>query len=557
MRFLTVLVLLFVLNGFTKAQCDTSRYRIPVFSDVYKHADVKYGEAPVWNVPYNNTDLFMDIYEPIGDQQEKRPLMLWVHPGGFLLGDKSADDMVALCDSFARRGYVTASIGYRLGFNPLSSESSERAVYRGVQDVHAAIRYMYEFHDVYNIDTNYTFVGGSSAGSVATLHLAYLDQSEAPSSVYGNLVSPDLGNIESTGNAYSHTVELAGIVNLWGALGDSSYIEVDEVVPSLHIHGEADGVVPFGVGAPFGAPTLNPTHGSRAIHNQLDLLGIDHKFHPFAGQDHEFHGADNGTFNNPPNAYWDTIFNLIDKHYLELVLPESKPLSGDTILCVEGIGQYMVNLDGEDSPCWNVVGGQVVSGAGTESIDVLWDEQTVTGTVSCSIENELGAISEKSIMDVEFIELPEVREIEFLMSGNLALYNTVDGEEVTWDFGDGSTSFGSSVSHFYEESGIYDVSASFQNDFGCESKLDTTFFINLTEEVFMIYPNPADNILIVSQSYNELGQLSIFSLSGKRLLNQQIEDNETHLDVSQFASGVYLIYLENSKGTHFKKLIVH
>jgi hypothetical protein len=28
--------------------------------------------------------------------------MIWIHPGVFFTGDKQADDMVALCDSFAR-----------------------------------------------------------------------------------------------------------------------------------------------------------------------------------------------------------------------------------------------------------------------------------------------------------------------------------------------------------------------------------------------------------------------------------------------------------------------
>ena len=166
------LVLLLSIN-LSFAQCDTNRYVNPIFDSVYKHADVKYGEAPVWTVPYNNQDLMMDIYEPIGDGLTKRPLMVWVHPGGFLLGNKEAEDMVALCDSFARRGYVTASISYRLGFNPLSSSSAERAVYRGTQDTRAAIRYLMEYADVFDIDTNYIFLGGSSAGGVATVCLLY------------------------------------------------------------------------------------------------------------------------------------------------------------------------------------------------------------------------------------------------------------------------------------------------------------------------------------------------------------------------------------------------
>ncbi|MCH2230529.1 MAG: hypothetical protein MK105_09305 [Crocinitomicaceae bacterium] len=77
-------LLLFHLTA--SAQCDSLRYSTPIFTSLYKHADVKCGEAPVWNIPCNNTDLFMDIYEPIGESQIKRPLMLWVRPGGFFIG---------------------------------------------------------------------------------------------------------------------------------------------------------------------------------------------------------------------------------------------------------------------------------------------------------------------------------------------------------------------------------------------------------------------------------------------------------------------------------------
>ena len=48
---------------------------------------------------------------------------------------------------------------------------------------------------------------------------------------------------------------------------------------------------------------------------------------------------------------------------------------------------------------------------------------------------------------------------------------------------------------------------------------------------FLLYPNPADNIVNVSQSYNELGQLSIFDLADKKLLDKQIEFNETQMNL--------------------------
>src|SRR5690554_8203526 len=98
--------------------------------------------------------------------------------------------MMALCDSFARRGYVTATIDYRKGFNPLSNTSAERAVYRGTQDLRAAIRFLKEKHNTYGIDTNYTFIGGSSAGAFAVIHTIYMDQNEAPSSIQSGIGYP-------------------------------------------------------------------------------------------------------------------------------------------------------------------------------------------------------------------------------------------------------------------------------------------------------------------------------------------------------------------------------
>ncbi len=40
------------------------------------------------------------------------------------------------CSFFAKRGYVTASIDYRLGIEmPLNEKTRGEAVYRGVQDI--------------------------------------------------------------------------------------------------------------------------------------------------------------------------------------------------------------------------------------------------------------------------------------------------------------------------------------------------------------------------------------------------------------------------------------
>ena len=135
------LTFLFLAATFTSiAQYDANRYRESIFNTVATaQTNIKYGAASVWTLPYGNTDLFLNVYQPTGDIHTQRPLIIFAHAGGFLNGNKDVDDMVALCDSFARKGYVTATIDYRKGFNPVSNGSAERAVYRGVQDGKAAV----------------------------------------------------------------------------------------------------------------------------------------------------------------------------------------------------------------------------------------------------------------------------------------------------------------------------------------------------------------------------------------------------------------------------------
>ncbi len=106
----------------------------------------------------------MDFYEPEGDTETERPLLIWVHGGSFIGGDKTDFDMVTFSERFAKKGYACASINYRLGFFPIDSANAVKAVVRATQDLRAAIRYFYKDKQTtnqYKIDTNNIFIGGS------------------------------------------------------------------------------------------------------------------------------------------------------------------------------------------------------------------------------------------------------------------------------------------------------------------------------------------------------------------------------------------------------------
>ena len=127
------------------------RYLNEVFTDVNVTTDVVYGTNVtvlplLQGAPPAAQPLVCDIYEPAGDTEVDRPLMIYIHTGNFLpqylngsaVGTKSDSVAVELCSRYAKMGYVVASIDYRLGWNPLAATQSGRtyqlidAAYRGV-----------------------------------------------------------------------------------------------------------------------------------------------------------------------------------------------------------------------------------------------------------------------------------------------------------------------------------------------------------------------------------------------------------------------------------------
>ena len=117
-----------------------------------------------------------------------RPAIILCFGGAFIFGNKNFEDMRALADSFAKRGFVAAIIQYRVGINILSDKSPDRGTYRALQDTRSAIRYFRADADnenKYRIDPNHILIGGYSSGAVASLNNAFLDkESERPASTY-------------------------------------------------------------------------------------------------------------------------------------------------------------------------------------------------------------------------------------------------------------------------------------------------------------------------------------------------------------------------------------
>lgn len=292
-QLLPVLLLLLGASTLATAQdCTNGRYYDQLFQQVDISSGVLYGEniQPTIFNPNATQELFVDIYEPMGDSETARPLIIWAFGGAFVAGSRTSFDIVELCTRLAKAGYVCASIDYRLspelGLGG-DADAATRAVQKGTHDMRGAVRFFREnatTDNTWGIDADAIYVGGVSAGGFCALHLAYLDKpSELPAALTGD--SASVGGIEGLSGTPGVSSHVAGVLNLCGALGDKNWMEEGD--PALmSVHGTEDDVVPYGSGMLTILGLNMPLDGSAALHPLATTLGIPNSFTSLPGAAH-------------------------------------------------------------------------------------------------------------------------------------------------------------------------------------------------------------------------------------------------------------------------------
>jgi para-nitrobenzyl esterase len=218
--------------------------------------------------------LIMDIYTPADGYTGSRPVILFAHGGSFVDGSRDLPDMKYLCNQFAKRGYLTATMSYRLGtINQVLGDSVAAAdiVVKAVHDAKAAVRFLKRHAAKYNIDTGKVFVGGNSAGAVMMLHLAYLrDGQNIPSHVQAALQNN--GGFEGNRGNSGFSSNVHAVISLAGGIARTEWVD-NPNIPLVSLHGDADDIVPFNCNKVFfNFPPLNnriSLCGSGAIHSSL------------------------------------------------------------------------------------------------------------------------------------------------------------------------------------------------------------------------------------------------------------------------------------------------
>lgn len=340
-----------------------------------------------------NVSLDMDVYRPVCSDSTRRPLLMLIHGGAFFNGDKRSQAFVRWSEHFASLGYVVASINYRLGFGlgvrlgagptgeiGVTKESVDRAGYKAVQDAHAAMRYLVHHADDFIIDTSFLFVGGSSAGGITALNLAFMRNWNRPATVVDGRFrltgDSDLGPIDAVSPQYKDKFSIKAVVNMWGAVHDTAMLCNSKQTAILSFHGDADRIVAYGHDYPFMDPPtplrdvlavfgiqtqakklneklFDPMYGSLCIHQHATNLRMHSELHTYPNGPHSLHENDDGTLSDYFHVIQDTTTVFL---YRQLV-----PTPVELVELPDGPQWFgLTNATALQSCYWKVEGGVIL-----------------------------------------------------------------------------------------------------------------------------------------------------------------------------------------------------
>ena len=367
--------LLFISLLFVSSTFAQTRYIDQVFSAVDIAPNVLYStNISVLTGAPTAQGLPMEVYTPNGDTETSRPLIIHMHTGTFLpilyngnpTGMRQDFATNAICEDYAKRGYVVANIEYRLGWNPTLPTQTQRAaslmiaVYRAIQDCKAAVRYFRKDFETngnsYGIDTSRIILSGQGSGGWIALGYAtvnklddiqlpkFLDLTD-PANPVALVDTAVLGDWDGYGGnpayniennvGYSNDVHM--VLSMGGGMGDLSWLEAGDV-PMAAVHCPTDptaiystgdvsvqqiGIVTtdisgsydvmeaangFGNNAAISAGTYNDPYTTAAQAASQSLIGfVDQNGTTITNEvDHVFPYMTGNPFESAPWDFWDS-----------------------------------------------------------------------------------------------------------------------------------------------------------------------------------------------------------------------------------------------------------
>lgn len=211
------------------------------------------------------------INEKAEVKPEGRPVILYIHGGGFVGGSRINAAQEIYCRYMAERGWLALSVDYRLAGvrqnpdgsinNPYKVDGTLPAIRMACEDVVDATNFILTKKE-WKVDATKVVLGGGSAGAFTTLQLIY-----------------DACNDEDYTKKLPKDFSYAGGISQAGAIGCS--LSQDTLVwkkkpcPLMLFHGDKDPIVPLEKSPKEQTTQLNCNFmGTIYVAHQLNQLGV-------------------------------------------------------------------------------------------------------------------------------------------------------------------------------------------------------------------------------------------------------------------------------------------
>ena len=310
----------------------------PGLYEVLKNEDIVYARGLAHTKTSSNPSavpLRLDVYFPDGNSTD-RPVLMFIHGGGFTGGIKHKPEIVEMAEYYASRGWVYVSIDYRTteelgdiddmsqeeiidyyqGIAPKEwiehtfegAESTKQiqqsvAMYAAQRDSKAALRWIVANADTYSIDVNEIAVGGASAGSITTIALGISNESD-----FRDEISIDEDPTLATTNL-NETYDVKSMVYFWGS---NVKVELYNTVYEVDRYDAKDPELFMAHGD--GNDPVTPYEGALALQDIYDSLGIYNELVTLEGHGH---GAWNAVVDG--KGIFELSFDfLIDRQKLDI-----------------------------------------------------------------------------------------------------------------------------------------------------------------------------------------------------------------------------------------------
>jgi hypothetical protein len=144
-----------------------------------------------------------------------------------------------------------------------------------------------------------------------------------------------------------------------------------------------------------------------------------------------------------------------------------------------------------------------------------------------------------------------------------------------WSWGDGTHDSIAYPSHIYDTSGFYTICLTITDAAGCSStycdssylqkNTDNIVYIDVVSQIpsaineniisdnLKIFPNPTTNNLMIEGE--RIAKIEILNIEGQIIKRLKTKENKTDIDVSNFASGVYIIRVQTDKCIVTRKFV--